>query len=131
MEQHLDQEQLEQVTTLTLTKTLTKIKTITKTKIKTKKQIQNCDVMAFWYFQVQAAFALFDQDGDGRITIDELRRLYTSLGQTFSEVTCEHSRDNDGDEDSGLIKRGFILGRTKRLPDWGGQVDFWNRLQYL
>ena len=74
---------------------------------------------------MQAAFALFDQDGDGRITIDELRRLYTSLGQTFSEVLpCEHSRDNDGDEDSGLIKRGFILGRTKRLPDGGGQVDF-------
>ena len=75
---------------------------------------------------MQAAFALFDQDGDGRITIDELRRLYTSLGQTFSEVTCDHSRDNDGGEDSGWFKGGFILllGRTKRLPGRGGQVGF-------
>ena len=98
MEQHLDQEQLEQVTTLTntltLTKTLTMILTLTKTMIKTKERVQNYDVRAVLHrcFQVQAAFALFDHDGDGRITIEELRHLYTSLGQSFSEVICDDWR---------------------------------------
>ena len=40
---------------------------------------------------------MFDHDGDGRITIDELRHLYTSLGQTFSEVIHEDKDDEDGD----------------------------------
>jgi len=65
MEQHLDQEQLE---------------------------------------QVQAAFALFDQDGDGRITIDELRRLYTSLGQTFSEAELRDFLTEVDSDGSGTIE---------------------------
>ena len=36
--------------------------------------------------KVRAAFTLFDHDGDGKVTIEELRLLYTSLGQNFSEV---------------------------------------------
>ena len=41
--------------------------------------------------KVRAAFTLFDHDGDGKVTIEELRLLYTSLGQNFSEV------DNGGE----------------------------------
>ena len=56
--------------------------------------------------KVRAAFTLFDHDGDGKVTIEELRLLYTSLGQNFSEVgnsggDCGDGGDGGDGGDSG------------------------------
>lgn len=32
------------------------------------------------------AFSLFDQDGDGEITVNDLQKVYESLGRTVSET---------------------------------------------
>ena len=37
--------------------------------------------------QVRAAWSMFDHDGDGHITLEELGQLYSSLGQHFSQVS--------------------------------------------
>ena len=87
MEQHLDQEQLEQVVIIIITIMKIIIKTIITIIIIIIIIIKI--IIQSNHHQVQAAFALFDHDGDGRITIDELRHLYTSLGQSFSEVICD------------------------------------------
>ena len=35
---------------------------------------------------MKAAWSLFDRDGDGSVTVGELASLYSSLGQTFTQV---------------------------------------------
>jgi len=75
MEQHLDQEQLE---------------------------------------QVEAAFALFDHDGDGRITLDELRHLYSSLGKTFSEAELRDFLTEVDSDGSGTIEWNEFLSLMVR-----------------
>jgi len=64
--------------------------------------------------QVKAAFALFDHDGDGRITIDELRHLYTSLGQTFSEAELRDFLNEVDSDGSGTIEWNEFLALMVR-----------------
>uniref|UniRef100_A0A6B2G2W3 Calmodulin-2 B (Trinotate prediction) n=1 Tax=Myxobolus squamalis TaxID=59785 RepID=A0A6B2G2W3_MYXSQ len=46
------------------------------------------------------AFQVFDKDGDGKITKDELKRVMTQLGENLCEeeiVEMMHEADTDGD----------------------------------
>jgi len=51
--------------------------------------------------EIQEAFKLFDQDGDGLITIDELRNLIKKVGGSMTEAEAKaliKEADKDGNE---------------------------------
>merc|ERR1711971_1091689 len=51
--------------------------------------------------ELQEAFKLFDMDGDGMITIDELKKLVEKVGGTMTEGEAKgliHQADKDGNE---------------------------------
>jgi len=73
--------------------------------------------------QVRAAFTLFDHDGDGKVTIEELRLLYTSLGQNFSEAELRDflvEVDSDG---SGTIEWEEFLALMVRQLKGATEVE--------
>merc|ERR1712212_1307356 len=51
--------------------------------------------------ELQEAFKLFDMDGDGMITIDELKKLIEKVGGSMTEGEARgliHQADRDGNE---------------------------------
>ena len=72
--------------------------------------------------RIREIFALFDEDGSGSITINELGNIYRALGHDFSEIELsEMMRDTDLNKDN---------------PDWiciagykyifvSGKGEFW------
>lgn len=61
--------------------------------------------------EYREAFSLFDKDGDGRITSEELQAVMTSLGQNPSVAEIKDII-NDVDEDGESL---IILSRPKYL----------------
>ena len=59
---------------------------------------------------MRRAFELFDADGTGKITFDNLKRIATELGENMTddeihEMLNEADRDDDGMNDFGEFKR--------------------------
>ena len=53
--------------------------------------------------EMKSAFELFDLDGDGKITLRNLRKICRELGQDFSENELQHMIDEfDHDEDGAI-----------------------------
>ena len=59
--------------------------------------------------RIRETFALFDEDGSGSITINELGNIYRALGHDFSEIELsEMMRDTDLNKDNQITFHEFL-----------------------
>jgi calmodulin len=60
--------------------------------------------------EIKEAFDVFDKDGNGRITVEELRYVSVNLGETFSdEDTAEMLKQADFDGDGVVSYKGIFF----------------------
>ena len=72
--------------------------------------------------EMKSAFKVFDYDGSGTISLDELRRVMTSFGELLSEdeldlIIKEVDKNGDGSIDC------TCLPRPKSSPRWYHRTD--------
>ncbi|CAI2382640.1 unnamed protein product [Moneuplotes crassus] len=72
--------------------------------------------------ELKEAFSLFDKDGDGTITIDELSVVMKSIGQNGSrEAVKEMVKDIDDDDDGEVSFDEFMKLMAKKMKE--GETD--------
>ena len=74
--------------------------------------------------EFKEAFALFDKDGDGTITLDELRTVMQSLGQNPTEndlLDMIKEVDDDGNNEIDFNEFLFLMARN--MQDIGEDVE--------
>jgi calmodulin len=72
--------------------------------------------------ELKEAFSLFDKDGDGTITIDELSIVMKSIGQASSlEAVKEMINEIDDDNDGEVSYEEFLKLMARKMKD--GETD--------
>ncbi|CAL9029341.1 unnamed protein product [Prunus brigantina] len=72
--------------------------------------------------ELKQAFDIFDKDGSGTITTDELRNVLTSLGQTPSEEDLEEFLQQMGGK-NGMVRFDQYLIFMEKLMYPNGAVE--------
>lgn len=65
----------------------------------------------FYFLEYREAFSLFDKDGDGSITTEELGTLMRTLGQNPTEAELQ-DMVNEVDLDGNGVLKSFNFSRT-------------------
>ena len=69
--------------------------------------------LLFVLFFISQAFAVFDKDGDGFISADELRNVMNSLGENLTDEELEEMiKEADADGDGEVNYEGKCLNRV-------------------
>ena len=70
-----------------------------------KRQMQACESPE----EVEAAFKIFDKNGDGTISAAELRHVMTSLGERLTDEEADRMiKEADPDGDGQIVYRDFV-----------------------
>lgn len=65
--------------------------------------------------EMKEAFALFDKDGDGKITVEEIKAVIISMGQTPSDEEAQEMMQNMDKDGNGTVEfEEFLEMMSKR-----------------
>lgn len=82
--------------------------------------------------EMRQAFSVFDKDGDGFITADELRHVMTSLGEKLTdEEVNEMISEADRNGDNQIDYKGTVLTAWSNIVLWSETRVARNVLQFL